>query len=351
MADCRAVRHFLRGEEFAVNSRYFTLGLTVLAIFVVFRFFLPLVLPFVLAYFFAKMISPVIRFLTEKWRWNRRVSAISVVVVVVAGLAAFAIYIGSMAIGQLIHLLQRFPVYEQMAGRTLENFCCQCDRLLEFGNGTSYRFVQAQTAKLYTNIGNDLLPKLYSCAAEVIRWAAKAGSGVFIFFLSAMLILLDDTFPSVHKKIRPFMSRLKKAGFAYIKAQSIIIFLIAVAISIGLFVIGNDYAILLGVGIAVFDAFPILGSGIILIPWALIEVFGGNFFEAAVLVTLFAVATFLREVMEPKLFGKELGMKPLYVLISIYVGVKLFGLGGILLGPVALTILKAVDDMVKEALG
>lgn len=333
-----------------MNTRYLSLGLAALALFVAFRFCLPLVLPFVLAYFFAKMLLPVVRFLSDKWRWNRRLCAVSVVVVVVAALVGFIIYIGSMAISQGILLLQKIPVYQQMASTSLENICCQCDKLMAFSTGTSYQFVEVQTTKLYTNIGNNLLPKLSSCAADIIRWAAKVGSGVFIFFLSTMLILLDDTLSGVHKKLHPFFSRLKKAGFAYIKAQSIILFLIATVICTGLFLIGNDYAILLGISIAVLDAFPILGSGIILLPWALFRVFSGDFFDAAVLITLFAVATFLREVMEPKLFGKEIGMKPLYVLISIYVGVKLFGLGGILLGPVAVTILKVVDDMVKESL-
>ena len=333
-----------------MNTRYLSLALAALLLFVAFRFCLPLVLPFVLAYFFAKMLLPVVHFLNDKWKWNRRVCAISVVVIVVAALVGFIIYIGSLAISQGILLLQKIPVYQQMASSSLENLCCQCDRLLAFDNGTSYQFVEAQTTKLYSSIGSNLLPKLSSCAADIVRWAAKVGSGVFIFFLSTMLILLDDAFLSVHKKFHPFFSRLKKAGFAYIKAQGIILFLIAAALCAGLFLIGNEYAIILGIGIAILDAFPILGSGIILLPWALIKVLSGDFFSAAVLITLFALATFLREVMEPRLFGKEIGMKPLYVLISIYVGVKLFGLGGILLGPVAVTILKVVDDMVKENL-
>lgn len=73
------------------------------------------------------------------------------------------------------------------------------------------------------------------------------------------------------------MVRLKSAGFAYIKAQGIIIFLIAVVMSIGLVLMKNSYAILLGAGIAIFDAFPVMGSGIILVPWALIEIARGNF--------------------------------------------------------------------------
>lgn len=331
-----------------MNTRFWILGGMVLLLFLIFRFLLPLVLPFVLAYFCAKIISPVIRFLTEKLKWRKKVTVILVVVITVGAIIGFIGYIGSLALGQLILLLQKIPVYEQMADQTLEDFCCRCDQVLDLSVGTSYRYLEAQTAQMYQSIGNDIIPKLSEYAADILKWAAGAGSGIFIFFVSTLLILLDDSFPKVPDRFRPFMVRLKSAGLAYIKAQGIIIFLIAVVMSIGLALMKNSYAILLGAGIAVFDAFPVMGSGIILVPWALIEIARGNFFGASILLTLFVIATFLREILEPRLLGKELGMKPLFVLIAVYVGAKLFGIGGILLGPVALAVLKATDEVLKS---
>ena len=67
-------------------------------------------------------------------------------------------------------------------------------------------------------------------------------------------------------------------------------------------------------------------------------------FHGAVLITLYVVTLLLREILEPRLMGKEMGLKPLYILMSVYVGIKLFGLGGILLGPIGLTILKTVAE-------
>lgn len=331
-----------------MKTRYWILGGTILLLFLIFRFLLPLVLPFVLAYFCAKIVSPIIKFLTDKLGWKKKVAAVLVVLVTVGVLLGFVGYVGSVAIGQLILLLQKIPVYEQMADQTLEELCCRCDMALDLAIGTSYQYVEAQTTQLYQNIGNDIIPRLSACATDILKWAASAGAGIFMFLVSTLLILLDDSFPRVPDKFRPFVKRLRSAGFAYIKAQGIIIFLIAVIMSVGFILMKNDYAVLLGISVAIFDAFPVLGSGIILIPWALMEIVGGNFYEAAILITLFVIATFLREIMEPRLLGKGLGMKPLFVLIAVYVGAKLFGVGGILLGPVALTILKATDEVVKE---
>ncbi len=331
-----------------MKKRYLFLAAATVLLFLIFRFFLPLVLPFVLAYFFAKMVSPVIRFLTDKLHWKQKVCAVLVVVTVVLAVGGFLFYVISVALGQAVQLLQKMPVYGQMLGETVEDLCCRCDRVLKLDVGTSYQYVEVQTENMYGKIGSDILPAISSYAFSVLRFLAKFGGGVFIFFLSTLLILMDEAFPRVHKKLRPVMKKLKTAGFAYIKAQGILMFIIAAVTSAGLMIVGNDYAVLLGIGIAVFDAFPIVGSGIILVPWALFRIFAGDYFEAAVLLTVFVAAAFLREILEPKLFGKEIGMKPLFVLIAVYVGVELFQLGGVILGPIALAILKAVNDTLAE---
>ena len=142
----------------------------------------------------------------------------------------------------------------------------------------------------------------------------------------------------------PFIRRLKTTGLAYLKAQGIIIFIVAAVCVAGLLLIKSPYAILIGITIGIVDAFPIFGSGSILIPWAIIELIQKDMFHGAVLITLYVVTLLLREILEPRLMGKEMGLKPLYILMSVYVGIKLFGLGGILLGPIGLTILKTVAE-------
>lgn len=330
-----------------MKVRYLKLAGIILLIFLAFRFLLPLVLPFVLAYFFAKMVSPIIHFLEKRLHWKHRVSVLLVVLIVFTALAAFIGYMLSLAISQTISLLQRLPVYQQMINRTLENVCCQCDKVLELVGGTSYRYVEQQVQNLYHTIGTEVLPQMSGYVTKIFCKVFTIASAVFIFFISTVLILLDETFPKIRGKMRPFAGRLRRAGLAYIKSQGIILFIIAAVISVGLLLMGSEYAVILGVGIAVFDAFPVVGSGVILIPWAIVKMLGGNYYAAAILITVFAIAAFLREVLEPKLFGKELGMKPLYILISVYVGAELLGLAGVLLGPIGLTILKAAEEEIK----
>lgn len=331
-----------------MKVKYAKLAGIFVLIFFAFRFLLPLFLPFVLAYFFAKMISPIINFLEERLHWRHRVTVLMIVLITFLILAGFAAYIISLAISQGILLLQKIPVYQQMINHSLQQMCHHCDRVLELSGGTSYQYVENQMQNLYQTIGKEILPRVSQCVTQIFHYIIKASSAIFIFIISAILILFDDTFPKIRGRIRPFAGRLRKAGLLYIKSQMIIFFIIAAINSFGLFLMGNQYAIILGVGIAVFDAFPVVGSGIVLIPWALLQIISGNYYAAAILISLFAIAAFLREILEPKLFGKELDLKPLYILISVYVGAKLLGLGGVLLGPIGLTVLKVADEELQE---
>ena len=331
-----------------MKSRYLFLGITAAALFLSFRYLLPLILPFALAYIFAKILSPVINWTTQKLHWNKKVSSVLIVLLSVIAVGGFLVYTGLTLTTQLMYLLKKLPVYEQLFIREIEKICCQCDQMFDLAAGTSYYYAQSRTMELYENIGTDVIPRISGFIFHFLKRGAEIAAGTFIFLLSTLLILFDNTFPGIHRKFHGIVKKFKRAGFAYIKSQAIIIFIIAVVTSLGLCIIGNEYGVLFGVGIAVFDAFPVVGSGIILIPWCLIKIIGGDWFAAAVLITIFGIATFLREVMEPRLFAKDVGLKPLPVLVSVYVGIRLFNIGGILLGPIALTILKAVNEELKE---
>ena len=289
-----------------------------------------------------------IQFLVNKLKWRRKVSIFLVVFFTLLILGGFSAYIITLIISQGMLLLQKIPVYGQICGRMIEKMCSHCDRMLELADGSSFDYLEGQAAGLYQKIGTDLLPKLSGCAIFLVKKGIGAISSLFIFFLSVLLILLDDKMPAVRGRLRPFVQKLRGAGLAYLKAQSLLLFIIAALLALGFYFMGNDYAILLAIGIALLDAFPVLGSGMVLIPWAVLSVIGGRYYDAAIVTTLFCVVTFLREILEPRLIGKEVGIKPLYLIISVYAGIELFGIGGVILGPVSLTILKAVREELIE---
>lgn len=126
------------------------------------------------------------------------------------------------------------------------------------------------------------------------------------------------------------------------KAQVIIIFIISVVCTLGIYFVGNKYYLLFGITIAIIDAFPVVGSGSILVPWSIFSLLGGNFINAAILFSVYLITMLIREVLEPKLLGDSLGILPVFMLMAIFVGVKLFGVAGIVLGPIGYVIIGTV---------
>lgn len=132
-----------------------------------------------------------------------------------------------------------------------------------------------------------------------------------------------------------FGQAVRSIGATYLKAQLIIVATITTICVAGLFVAGQPYFLLLGMAIGICDALPFLGTGICFLPWALWRFFTGRYVTGIWFIVLYVVTSFTRQAMEPRLIGKKLGVPPLAVLVSIYVGVKVYSRGGFLLGPVS----------------
>lgn len=115
-----------------------------------------------------------------------------------------------------------------------------------------------------------------------------------------------------------------------------------VLLAIGLWVIGVDLWFLKALGIAVVDIIPVLGSGIIMIPWALIHFFMGNTTLAWQIGLLYIVLVVVRQIAEPIITGKAIGVRPLYTFLATVVCIVIFGPIGAVLGAVVAVVLKSI---------
>lgn len=136
------------------------------------------------------------------------------------------------------------------------------------------------------------------------------------------------------------VSTLGKYGKAYLKIMS----LTFVELSIGFLIIGIENPIGLAALIAMVDILPVLGTGGFMIPWVFVELLKGDVSLALALFVLYMIVTIIRNIVEPKIVGDQIGLHPLTTLISIYVGVKVFGFWGLLGMPIAITIVKTLHD-------
>jgi len=124
----------------------------------------------------------------------------------------------------------------------------------------------------------------------------------------------------------------------YIKSYSLLFLLTFVELSLGFWILGVKNAVLLAVVIAIFDLMPVLGTGGIVLPWALIALIAGNWGRGIGLLVLYLVITGIRQTLEPKIVGKQIGLHPLATLMAMLLGLKLFGILGLFGIPVVLAV-------------
>lgn len=331
---------------------------TTLAVYLGFRFILPLILPFLFAYFLAWLIRPSTEFLYRRMKIPRIIGGTVSLGVLTAVIGTALFYLCNILMKQAIEFIKNIPIYLNYLADKVDHLCTSCDDIFGLDGGTFREIMDDNITHVIDRIKTNVMPGITSrTISYTIAFVAAIGV-LLIVLISAVLIVKD--LPAFRKKyedselykdIHLVTDKLADAGIAYLRTQLIIMAIVAVISFLGLTVMKNPYALMLGLLIALMDALPILGSGIIYIPWTIIMLFNGDLFAAAILFTTFLVCQILREILEPKLIGKRIGIKPLFTLVSMYVGVKLFSIAGFILGPIGLIIIITIVKVIIEKSG
>lgn len=129
---------------------------------------------------------------------------------------------------------------------------------------------------------------------------------------------------------------------AYLKAQFIVMGIVFLLYGVGLWIIGIKLPFLKAFGIAVLDVLPLLGSGLVMIPWAIYYLVQGNQALAMSLGILFVIIAVLRMIIEPLITGKQIGLHPLLAIVATFVGSIFLGPVGVVLGPIIAVVLMTI---------
>ena len=134
----------------------------------------------------------------------------------------------------------------------------------------------------------------------------------------------------------------------YVRAQGIIMTMIATLCAVVLTIAGVSQGVFWGILAGLLDALPFIGTGVILTPLAIIQVIEGKTVGAVICGALYVACILVRELMEPRLIGKKMGVSPILILVSLYVGIRLFGVAGIIKGPLGFVIIWEVWQNLKS---
>lgn len=342
-----------------------------------FRFLLPLFFPFILAYIIAVVLRKPVRFFWKKFRIRPTIGGaflLTVVLIVAGGGVAYAV---KLLLQQFADFVGNYDSYAREWNGYLETTCNYFDSAFRLEKGKSFSVLSDGLDGIALFFQEELIPFLTKNSVKAAVSVTELVAAIVIIFVAVLLFLGDmistEKSPAagkkkkhvgesasqnapaekpllhfIEKEWRQIKHELSGAGIAYVKTQVILILLVSITCSLGLFLIRNPYAMLFGVAIGIFDAFPVLGSGLILVPWAIISFIRGKAFAGAVLLTLYGICQFLREYLEPKLLGGKMGIRPVQSLMAVYIGYELFGIPGLFLGPFGLVLIKSMWRVTGE---
>lgn len=316
-------------------------------VYLVFKYILPLVAPFVLALIFAAGLSRQVRFLHRRLKLKRGLAAFVLLVFWGGLLGVLLCFLGRLLIDQIKNVIENYDIYYAYVNDRMCDFCAGIDGSLGLGRGTTLTYLDDGIVSAVKAAKEQLMPSIMGSSIGAVK-RCIAFFGVIVIFFMAVFFFTRD-YDKIKEKAAAsafsrefdfFYGRIGRIIYTFIKTQLIIMGITMVICCLGLLVQRNPYWLLIGVVLGIVDALPVFGTGTILMPWILVDIIGGQYKQAAVLAAMWLFSYLVREYLEPKLMGKELGAHPLFMLAAVYVGLMLFGITGVVTGPVAFLLAK-----------
>lgn len=325
---------------------------TLALVFIGVRYLMPVLLPFALAVVLALIAEPLVGFFHKKAHLPRPIATgigmtmtlvlfILVIMVLVSllvrelGMLAGVVPDLADTATQGMHSLQLW--LSGLADRTPKNLQPLLQRGVDglFSDGTA--IIDQISARLL-GLASGILSKLPDSVLGFATWLLAG------YMLSAKLpnirSWLSAHIPQRWKEhYLPALKKLKGSVLGWLLAQGKLIGITFLILTVGFFILQITYAPLWAALISLVDALPILGTGMVLVPWSLVCFLQGDSIRAVGLLGVYATAALIRQVLEPRFVGKHLGLDPLVTLFAMYAGYRLFGFGGMILSPlVAVTV-------------
>ncbi len=226
-----------------------------------------------------------------------------------------------------------------------------CCGYLQKWSGTDSAVIEARVLHAAEGIGEQLsdeaIPTALTLSSDVVMKIGSFGVLWAVFFIFSILLAKDyeevlDYFRQYawYHRLVQLYDKTVRMLLSYLKSQLIIMSVVGGICSIAFWLMGYPSPFFWGYLVGFLDMLPFIGAGITLLPLAVFELILGGNGKAVILVLLYVVCYFVRQFMEPRLIGKRIGIHPLIMLVAVFVGVKLYGLLGILTGPLSYLLIR-----------
>ena len=336
------------------KKRFITVIISGFLIWIGIKYLLPILLPFLLGSLLAFAAEPMVKRLSK--RIPRPAAAALGVSATLILLLCVLILLMAVLVRELSLMANALPDLSQAAEgglHALEEFLLRLSDKMPPG----IRPLVSQSVTGFFNNGTaivqQLLQRLSPLASSILGWLPGSAIALGTGILSAFMV--SARFPKIKEWLRKLIStsslnrylsllrQIRTALGGWLKAQLKLMALCFFIVGAGLMLLRVPYAPIWAFLIALVDAIPVLGTGTVLLPWALISLLQSQSAKALGLLGIYVVALLSRSILEPRLVGKQLGLDPLITLIALYIGFQVWGIGGMLLSPMVCVVLSEIS--------
>ncbi len=324
-------------------------------VFLSFKLFFGPLLPFLLAGALVLSLQPLVTFLHRKFKIKRNPASVALVLTVYTIAIGITFWLTRLLYIQLADFLSSLPTY-------FDSVTAQLTAIVNR--------ISSVMGKI-PDISNDWLKDIPNTALKsaveklgvgATEIATKFAAGVPSFLLSVAVMIIASIYIAkdytafteymhsiVPEKIIQKFINIKKTVLSRVakllKGYLLIIIITFFELFVGLSVLNVKYALIIAIATALIDILPVLGSGTVLIPWAVFSALSGNPSRAIGLAVLYVLITTIRNVVDPKIIGDKLGIHPVFSLAITFLGLKLFGAVGVLLAPLITIAIKTLLEI------
>ncbi len=329
------------------NSKPMILLLLTGAVYFFLKYITPLVAPVLIAMLFVTIFGPTLKKMQEKLHIHRQIGAIVLLLIATAVVVVLVWVLFSWIVGSLPEWVNNLTLLEEDITVIVGRCCEMIGRFVGVDSAYLENTILLRLQEGFDYVQLQVVPGMLSQSLVYVKLLAALGGFLVTFIIAAVLLAkdYDDIMNKLldreecHVLLEVICGVIRYIA-TFVKAQLIIMNAVGSVAALVLGIAGIRHGVLWGILAGFMDALPFIGTGIVLIPLAVVQLFCGYYGKAIACVVLYVVCIFLREMLEPRLIGSKIGVTPIAVVLSLYAGIQLFGIWGIIKGPLGFVIIQ-----------
>lgn len=340
---------------FLINIVFFAVIIALAVLFV--KYALIWVMPFLLALAAVAAVEPIVKRLAERTRIKRSACAVFMVLAVWIAAALLMYMLLTAVIGEVSSLAANWQVYMESAQHWADNIVSWFEQQLALFPVKYQSLIRDGIEELQKSLGSFAS----SAVTPLFNWVKSIAVRLPWLLLFLLITIVSSCFMAADypriklfvfaqltarrsEAVRHIKEFVSKTVFKFVRAYSLLLLITFSELAIGLSILRIPYALTLAVVIAFIDLLPVLGTGTILIPWGVIWLFAGNVWGGVSILALFLIMTIVRQIIEPRIVGQQIGLHPLVTLMSMYIGLQMLGIMGMFLLPLTILFIKKMQE-------